>query len=573
MRQKLPLLAVIVAVVAASCAQAPTRGAAESAAIFPDSGALFGAHVGLRNGLDRRASWTSFEQMVGRPMAIDRQFYMWNEAWPTADDAWSRDQGRTLFLSWNARRTDGTFASWARIADGSEDATLDAHAAGLMEFGAPVLFAFHHEPEGDSGAGTATDYRNAFRHIRERFTAAGVTNVTYTWVLSASSFGTSKATSFYPGDDVVDVIGADGYNWYACPNRSSSPWKGFGDVFSAFHTFGATHGKPMVVAEWGSYEDPARAGRKAQWISEAATQLKRWPDIKAAVYYHQNRGCPRWVDSSTSSLDAFRGAAADPYFQPPPTLSITSGPQSFTTTAAAGFTFSSATGPTGYRCRVDGGATDACDEGTMSYSDLGGVPHRFEVWGIDAAGASVTGVARWAWTEDLVNDVLMSETSFAPATRYIDLGGGIAFTNSGTNPHSATSSIRLFDTGQIAPGRAGTITIPGAGIYSYSCSLHTSVTGQVRAAMKVTPTKGTLTTPITLTWAPAAAPAGIVFDVQVQRPGSTTWRSVLADTTSASTVFVASSGTGTYKFRARTQRTDTGATTTWSGTVTVSITA
>jgi plastocyanin len=556
-----------------SCAQGPTPSAADGPAALPESGVLFGAHVGLRNGLDRRASWTSFEQMVGRPMAIDRQFYTWDDAWPTSDDAWSRDQGRTLFLSWNARRTDGSFASWARIADGSEDATLDAHAAGLVEFGAPVIFAFHHEPEGDSGAGTASDYRNAFRHIRERFTAVGASNVTYAWVLSASSFGTSKAASFYPGDDVVDVVGADGYNWYACPNRSTSPWRGFGDVFSAFHTFGAAHGKPMVIAEWGSYEDPARAGRKAHWIAEAATQLKRWPDVKAAVYYHQNRGCPRWVDSSPSSLDAFRDAAADPYFQPPPTLSITSGPQSSTTTAAAGFAFSSSVAASGHRCRLDGGSTSACDGGTMSYADLGGVPHRFEVWGVDATGAAVTSVARWAWTEDLANDVLASETSFSPAIRYMDFGGPVTFTNSGTNPHSATNSLRLFDTGPIAPGRAATITIPGAGIYSYSCSLHTSVTGQVRAAMKTSPTSGGVNTPITLTWAPAVAPAGIVFDVQVQRPGSTTWRSVVADTSTASTAFVAGPGTGTYKFRARTQRADTGATTAWSGTATASVTA
>jgi plastocyanin len=569
--RELRLLGLVVAVVA-SCAQRSTS-AADGPTIFPDAGALFGAHVGLRNGLDRRAAWTQFEDMVGQPMAMDRQYYMWNDAWPTADDAWSRDQGRTLFLSWNARRADGTYTSWARIADGSEDAMLDARAADLIAFGAPVVFAFHHEPEGDSGAGTGTDYRAAFRHIRERFSANSVTNVAYAWVLSASSFATSKATSFYPGDDVVDVVGADGYNWFACPNRPGSPWKAFAGVFTAFHTFGAAHAKPMVIAEWGSNEDPNRPGRKAQWIAEAATQIKRWTDVKAVVYYHQNRGCPRWVDSSASSLDSFRGAVSDPYFVPPPSVAITSGPQAMTTTTSANLAFTSGPDPAGYRCRIDGGTTGACNTGAMSYTDLGGVPHRFEVWGVDSTGTAVTGVARWAWTAALPNDVLASDSSFSPATRYMDFGGPIIFTNSGTSTHTATSSVKMFDTGTIAPGRAASIAIPGAGIYSYSCSIHTSVTGTVRSVMKASPMSATVTTPITLTWAPATAPAGRVFDVQMQRPGSTTWRSVLADTTSSSTSFVAGSGAGTYKFRARTQRTDTGATTAWSGTVSVSITS
>jgi hypothetical protein len=60
------------------------------------SGALFGAFVqpGSRTGPDRRAAVTSFEPLIGRPLAMERVFYRWDEPWPTADDVWTRDAGR-----------------------------------------------------------------------------------------------------------------------------------------------------------------------------------------------------------------------------------------------------------------------------------------------------------------------------------------------------------------------------------------------------------------------------------------------------------------------------------------------
>ncbi len=64
-------------------------------------------------------------------------------------------------------------------------------------------------------------------------------------------------------------------------------------------------------------------GRKAQWFRDAAATLKGWPEFKGVAYFHVhlNQGCPRWFDSSDSSLAAFREMALDPYFNPPPATS------------------------------------------------------------------------------------------------------------------------------------------------------------------------------------------------------------------------------------------------------------
>src|SRR5207247_8950609 len=94
---------------------------------LPTSGALFGVHLELdqHNGTDRRTAMTDFEALVGRPMAIDREYYFWNDDFPTPDEEWSRDQGRTLYLSWSAHPNDGSGCrKWADIAAGLYDADI-----------------------------------------------------------------------------------------------------------------------------------------------------------------------------------------------------------------------------------------------------------------------------------------------------------------------------------------------------------------------------------------------------------------------------------------------------------------
>ena len=61
-------------------------------------------------------------------------------------------------------------------------------------------------------AGTTADFVAAYRHIRDRFQADGLTNVLYAWTMSGATFGTASATADDPGDYAVDVVASDGYN-------------------------------------------------------------------------------------------------------------------------------------------------------------------------------------------------------------------------------------------------------------------------------------------------------------------------------------------------------------------------
>jgi hypothetical protein len=558
----LALSVAIVAVPAPSIAQPVS---------LPTSGTLFGAYVqpGSHTGPDRRSALEAFESQVGRTMSLERVYYFWDETWPTADDAWTRDAGRVPYISWNARRTDKTTARWADIAAGTYDPVILARAADLIAFGGPVIFSFQHEPENDPDAGTAAEFVAAFRHVRDVFQLAGVTNVTYAWTMMAWSFRTGSAPAYYPGDDAVDVIASDGYNWYSCP-RGSDPWRSFTEVFAPFHTFGQQHHKQMIIAEWGGREDPLLPGRKATWIDETSTQLKLWPDIVGVMYYDADKGCARWVDSSASALASFRAMGADPYFNPPPAIAVTSGPEIATTTRTATVRFTGSS--SGYRCAIDGGAVTACDGGSWSRTGLAVGSHVFQTWAVDAGGAPTTAPTRWAWTIVPYSSIDVKDFAFSPTARSPAQDTAVLFRFRGPSSHTVTdtSGMALFDSGPMPPASTETVPVIGAGQYPFACTIHPSMTGVLKVGLLTSPSSGSTTTSFTVQWATGPAPSGFVFDVQIKRPGTTTWKPLLADTSSGSVSFIPDKGTGTYSFRAHTQRAG-GASTQWSVAKTVTV--
>ncbi|WP_217631238.1 glycosyl hydrolase [Modestobacter sp. DSM 44400] len=53
----------------------------------------------------------------------------------------------------------------------------------------------------------------AWRHVHDRFTALGVTNVAWTWAPNAVYTGGAPLAPLYPGDAYVDAVGLSNYNW------------------------------------------------------------------------------------------------------------------------------------------------------------------------------------------------------------------------------------------------------------------------------------------------------------------------------------------------------------------------
>jgi hypothetical protein len=293
----------------------------------PATGAYFGIYNNPR-GQDRQAALAALESKVGRRFDIDHVYYKWDAPFPTSYERSSSAAGRAPLINWVSTRRDGSQVKWRDIANGQQDGVIIAHAEALRAFAKPVLLVFQHEPgklvgEGPGKHGTAEDYRAAWRHLASVIRARGASNVSFVWVLTAFNFraaakgtGQNSPDSLYPGDDVIDWIGVDGYNYYNCAAFGKTPWRSFDEVFGAWYEWAKPHGKPLMIAEWGVQEDPARPNRKGEWFREVAQAVQSKPEIKALVYFNSAPACPNWVDSSPSAFDGFQSLARDRYFLP-----------------------------------------------------------------------------------------------------------------------------------------------------------------------------------------------------------------------------------------------------------------
>ena len=332
-------VSVLIVLVAVGVAPALVPQGASAAALAPPAvpanGAYFGATATARNGETRQQSITNMEAQIGRTLDIDHQYYKWDETLPVTHTSWDVNGGRIPFVSWKPKTKAGATVTWPSIAGGNHDAWITAQADRIRNFGHPMFMVFNHEPydQSTSGWGSASDFVAAWRHIVDIFRARGATNVAWVLVLTGYDYKvTGRASAFYPGDNYVDWIGADPYNFFT----RDGAWRELSFVTEAFVNWATPKNKPLMLAEWGSEEDPAVAGRKAQWFASAQTWLKSKPQIKALVYFNSDIVYDWWIDTSPSALAAFRTMAGDPYFNPgtAPATTTTTAPPTTTTTLA-----------------------------------------------------------------------------------------------------------------------------------------------------------------------------------------------------------------------------------------------
>jgi hypothetical protein len=287
------------------------------AASAPTSGTYFGAYVQPSDWskAGQKSSVTNLEADLGRKLNIDHLFYQWDGVFPGWRQTWDIDNGRIPMISWG-----GTTLS--QILNGSQDALIRARADGLKALGSPVLLRWF--PEMDAGPNSSkisspAQFVSAWKKLHGIFVARGATNVEWVWCPNAYRFATGEAQQYYPGDAYVDWICADGYNW--APQRPNSNWTSFKDIFAAFYAWGAPKAPPLMIGETGVLEK--NPGDKGAWVTDMGNTIKTvYPEIKALVYFDAYSsanfgGMWDWrVDTSSSSYNAFKALAANPYFDP-----------------------------------------------------------------------------------------------------------------------------------------------------------------------------------------------------------------------------------------------------------------
>jgi hypothetical protein len=296
---------------------APTRRPTTPAARVPKPkdvpvGAFFGAHTQTDEDSieEAKAATVALEERLRRKLDIDHNFYPWDEEFPTDLERWNLDHGRIPMISWNGR---GAYTS--DIAAGEHDPLILDRALRVKDLGQPVLIRWFWEMDGNKKqewAESPQDYIAAWRHIVDLFEAEGATNVSWVWCPNASAFVDGEAQAFYPGDDYVDWVCADGYNW--APGREGDEWESFPQIFGGFYAWATQQKKPIMVGEFGVQEGTS-PGAKAAWVKHLQDTIKtEFPLIRAVVYFNANQDYDWRMSTSDASYEAFREMANDPWF-------------------------------------------------------------------------------------------------------------------------------------------------------------------------------------------------------------------------------------------------------------------
>ncbi len=236
------------------------------------------------------------------------------------------DEGRTLVYSWKVSTDNSAGPAWRRVADGEFDDQLVRIAEQIVDSGHTVLFSLHHEPEDDATTlngnfGSDADYANMMRHAHEVMEPIGGDQMIWFVNYMGHSFGDFKQVeAMYPGDDVIDWVSWNPYNWFGC--HGNAPWKGFREQAKPFYDWAQQRhpDKPLMIGETATNEDPDDPLRKANWIADMGTALQNdFPQVRAVLWFHQSTDsgfCERRWDSSDISVESFSELANSAYFNP-----------------------------------------------------------------------------------------------------------------------------------------------------------------------------------------------------------------------------------------------------------------
>jgi beta-mannanase len=278
------------------------------------SGTLLGTYVKPETGwqaADFQNAFTNLITRTGSNIDIGHQYIAWKGSLGGWQSKFHLNNGRIPMISWASAKT-------TEINTGAHDAWIRQQADAVKALGKPVMIRYLWEMDLlKEESISPADFIAAWRRIHTIFQNRGATNARWVWCPSAHSFNSGIGPTWYPGDEYVDWIGADGYNWgsQAEPNK----WRPFRDVFANFYTWAAARNKPLMIGETGSQE--RWAGEKGQWYLDMASTIKTtYPKIKALVMFDAyassfGGGMFHWeLDTTWSSFDAWKKIAADPYF-------------------------------------------------------------------------------------------------------------------------------------------------------------------------------------------------------------------------------------------------------------------
>jgi hypothetical protein len=199
---------------------------------------------------------------------------------------------------------------YKQILGGRYDAYLTAFAQQAAAWNRPFIIRFAHEMNlsryhwgtDKSGYGPQSPeiYQRLFRYVVNLFRKEGANQVLWAFCPNAESLPNptrdpaaawNRVQNYYPGDQYVDILGMDGYNWGTTQTREKhgwqSRWQSFQEIFAPLYQElrSLSPGKPLVVFETASAK---QGGDKTAWIKKALPVLRAW-GVQGIIWFHVNK--------------------------------------------------------------------------------------------------------------------------------------------------------------------------------------------------------------------------------------------------------------------------------------------
>jgi len=301
----------------------------------PKPTVYYGVHV--PGWLDNLDALTTFEDSAKKNVSIVMLYQGWGVPVTETDStryfrtSWMnnvRSHGSIPMVTWEpwlyTAGVDQPEYALTNIIHGKFDDYVKKWAGDSKSWGHPYFLRFAAEMNGywfpwseRVNGNQDGEYVEAWRHVHDIFTSEGVTTVTWVWSPNVEYDDSSAALEgLYPGDDYVDWLGMDGYNWGTV--KSDHVWQTFSEVFTQTYNHIITLStKPLMVAETACAE---QGGSKADWITDAySTQIpNNFEKIKAVIWFNEDKtmyGETDWrIESSDSAQNAFAAAIQDSFY-------------------------------------------------------------------------------------------------------------------------------------------------------------------------------------------------------------------------------------------------------------------
>jgi ribosomal protein L24E len=308
------------------------------------------------------------EQQLGRKLDINNHYTDDFGTWLTLKNA-GEPVELQLQEQLDLEKNRIPLVGWAcgdslKIVAGELDAEIDAASEAFKAYPRDFYMRYCWEmdgqrPEKRSLVHRPEDFIKAWRYVYNRVVNVnGVKNVIWVWCANANGYklkdpftgGEIPAPQYYPGDDVVDWVSADGYNWHGSnSSNGQDDYRDFLEIYDQFMLWsrsadtargkGAST-KPIMIGEYGSQEQQDGGAKKAMWFRKAhdtvmprpaglAPDVDKWKgaysDIQAMVYYDiPGKSADAeggWAVATTApSLEAYKEAALNPWFNQIQTL-------------------------------------------------------------------------------------------------------------------------------------------------------------------------------------------------------------------------------------------------------------